>query len=228
MHDIWEPSGTKLRPNRPMRPVFDPLDRRGGFFASFAPFAMLASQPWDWMAPLIQQIRDWLSSDAVTELPANAGLFLITGGLSILTLIVSLVFLQSVLPMKPSPITEQGLPTDRALRPLRAPGAFQPVQTGKPKSPLYHPMDALFESMVLGNLGDPRVLTHVGNLSRVRLYGCPGCASGFIDETAPKVCSRELRMLESSFFSFYQRSVSATEVSCRLRGESHCEFEVRH
>jgi hypothetical protein len=56
-----------------------------------SPVTILASQPWDWLGPLIDAIREWLFSDAIRELPANAGLFLITGGLSILTLIVSLV-----------------------------------------------------------------------------------------------------------------------------------------
>src|SRR5688500_463428 len=78
---------------------------------SLAPAAFLASQPWDWLGPLIHAIREWLFSDAIRELPANAGLFLITGGLSILTLIVSLVFLQSVLPLRSNnPMAVQSLP----------------------------------------------------------------------------------------------------------------------
>src|ERR1044071_3849411 len=96
--------------------------------ASFAPILVLSAQPWDWIAPLFRAIQQWLNSDSIKELPANAGLFLITGGLSILTLIVSLVFLQSILPVRGgSPLAAQNLPAERELRPLRAPGQGRAV-----------------------------------------------------------------------------------------------------
>lgn len=78
-------------------------------------------------------------------------------------------------------------------------------------------------------VGEPRLLYHYANASRVRVYLCSGCAAG---ATAPAgqvlVCAREKVAIETAFAEFYRRPVAAHEVICRLRGNEECEFEVKH
>ncbi len=197
-----------------------------------APVTVLASQPWDWLGPLLRAIREWLFSDAIRELPANAGLFLITGGLSILTLIVSLVFLQSVLPLRSNnPIAVKNTPAERELRPIdpQRPGRIiRPVgASASPKHPSYHAMDALLESLLVTGLGEPRILYHAPTSTLLRVYLCPGCRAA-LPEGQPKACIREKNAIQGAFSTFYRKNAMATETRCRHRGEGECEFEVKH
>jgi hypothetical protein len=197
-----------------------------------APITLLASQPWDWLGPLVQAIKDWLFSDAIRELPANAGLFLITGGLSILTLIVSLVFLQSVLPLRSNnPIAVQNLPAERELRPIdpTRPGrVLRPVAAGHTRAVSYHSIDSLLESLLATGLGEPRVLYHAPGSTLLRVYLCPGCGAGKSPGGEIRVCVREKNAIQGAFSTFYRKNASATETKCRFRGDPDCEFEVKH
>lgn len=197
-----------------------------------APVTFLASQPWDWLGPLLRALREWLYSDAIRELPANAGLFLITGGLSILTLIVSLVFLQSMLPLRSNnPIAVKNVPAERELRPIdpQRPGRIiRPVgSSASPKHPSYHAMDALLESLLVTGLGEPRILYHAPMSTLLRVYLCPGCRAT-IPAGQPQACIREKNAIQGAFSTFYRKNAMAVETKCRHRGENECEFEVKH
>ncbi|MBI2079029.1 MAG: hypothetical protein HYT80_11810 [Euryarchaeota archaeon] len=198
---------------------------------------LLVGQPWDWLGPLIDALREWLGSDAVRALPGNAALFLIVGGLSILSLIVFLVVLQSFVPSRalvPAPADER--PVDRQLRAIR-PRANLPrpygggtLDTGRREASYARAadLDGVLDQAILRGIGEPRLLHVDDTLVRLRLYGCGSCEPLFTPQRKgmEPECRHERGFFEGAFARLGP-TPAVEEPSCRLRGAAYCEFEVR-
>jgi len=206
-----------------------------GALAAFPP-VLLINQPWEWIGPLFEQVREWMETETIRELPGNAALFLIVGGLSILSLIVFLVVLQSLIPTRnPSPGLMDDRPIDRALRAIR-PRANLPrpysggsLDTGRfeARSARATDLDGVLDQTVLRGIGEPRVLHIDENAIRLRLYGCGSCEPTFGSQRAglPLECLHERGFFEGAFARIRLKPI-VRETECRLRGAAYCEFEV--
>ncbi|HLE47847.1 MAG TPA: hypothetical protein VI818_06075 [Candidatus Thermoplasmatota archaeon] len=205
-----------------------PARARGARRPSIAPALLLVGQPWDWLGPLI---------DALRALPGNAALFLIVGGLSILSLIVFLVVLQSFIPTRAAvPSLVDDRPVDRQLRGIR-PRANLPrpfgggtLDTGRleARSARAVDLDSVLDQAVLRGIGEPRLLFVDDTVVRLRMYGCGSCEPSFARQRQgmPLECLHERGFLEGAFARI-RGSPAVEERSCRLRGAPYCEFEVR-
>jgi hypothetical protein len=150
---------------------------------------------------------------------ADAALLLLVGGLVMLTVIMVLVGVQNLVPERtPAPgsvAAGRGDPITR-LWPRRP----QQVPSGLP-------VDKAMARIVHLRLGEPRILQARLRTTRVRLYGCPGCA-GADPATAGNGCVSERAGVERAFRDVYGAKVAAWEIACRRRGDDACDFEVRH
>lgn len=164
---------------------------------------------------------------------ADASLFLLVGGLVMLTVICLLVLVQNILPDRGArePTGDQR-PAMRRLRaldggPLAQAIAFQ--KAGRRQAYALAPVDLALDRVVELRLGEPRLLQALDRASRIRLYGCRGCAfSGSPAGSASPGCARERAALEEVFGAVFGANVRAQESACRRRGDAACEFEVVH
>ena len=161
----------------------------------------------------------------------QAALLLLVGGLSMLSLILVLVFVQNLLPQ---PKEEPAPPRpDRELRPLTGgilPSSIRPGPRRRgPRraaAPRLRVDEALDQAVRLG-LGEPRLLRRFGGVAEVRLYACAECG-GHPSQKGADSCRRTEDRLEQAFRAAYGTPVAAREVECCRRGDAHCQFEVRH
>lgn len=149
---------------------------------------------------------------------ADAALLLLVGGLVMLTVIMALVFLQNLVPER----TPAGPPAPRN-EPL---SRLWPKRPEKVPSGL--PVDRAMARIVHLRLGEPRILQARVHTTRVRLYGCPGCAGAEPDPSAGPSCTPQRSGVERAFRDVYGVRVAAWEIACRRRGDEACDFEVRH
>jgi hypothetical protein len=175
------------------------------------------------------------SSFDVRSAAADASLFLLVGGLVMLTLICILVLVQNVLPERggPQPTNDQRAAM-RRLRSLDGGPLAQHIAQRKGRRRLYclAPVDLALDRVVELRLGEPRLLQALDRASRIRLYGCRGCSFAAASAAAPGAqapgCARERAALEEVFGAVFGSSVRAQESACRRRGDAACEFEVAH
>jgi len=150
---------------------------------------------------------------------ADAALLLLVGGLSMLCVIMVLVALQNLVPEK------AGAPGGVAPRNEPMPRLW-PRRPKKVASGL--PVDKAMARIVHLKIGEPRILQARLRTTRVRLYGCPGCAADTSKVPATAGCAAERAGVERAFKETYGGRVAAWEIACRRRGDDACDFEVRH
>jgi hypothetical protein len=152
---------------------------------------------------------------------ADAALLLLVGGLTMLCVIMLLVGIQNLIPERTpiGPIGPGGsVPRNEPL-PRLWPRRPKKVASGLP-------VDVAMARIVHLRLGEPRILQARMHTTRVRLYGCPGCA---VDSGKPNAgCVAERAGVERAFKETYNGRVTAWEIACRRRGDEACDFEVRH
>lgn len=164
----------------------------------------------------------------------DVSLFLLVGGLVMLTVICLLVFVQNLLPDRGE--DEQGAAPRQATRRLRALDGGALAQdlarrngrNGRPVRRAVAPVDLAMDRLVELHVGEPRLLLAHDRMSRVRLYGCRGCAYGSGHSGPGQGCSRERAALDEVFVAIYGPRVRTQESACRRRGDAACEFEVVH
>lgn len=166
---------------------------------------------------------------------ADASLFLLVGGLVMLTVICLLVLVQNLLPERPLPAGQAESRPRRRLRGLDGGALAQHVaprrrDTRGRRRPLpLAPVDQALDRVVELRLGEPRLLRAQDRFSLVRLYGCRGCAFAGAGPSLPTAgCARERAALDEVFGAILGGAVRAQESSCRRRGDAACEFEVAH
>lgn len=153
---------------------------------------------------------------------ADAALLLLVGGLVMLTVIMVLVFVQNLLPER-SPA-----PGSVAAGAGKGGDSITRLWPRRPRQiPSGLPVDKAMARIVHLRLGEPRILQARLRTTRVRLYGCPGCASGDA-ASANAGCPSERSGVERAFRDVYGSRVAAWEIACRRRGDDACDFEVRH
>lgn len=176
-------------------------------------------------------------ASTVRDAAGDVSLFLLVGGLVMLTVVCLLVFVQNLLPDR-DPQGDAGDAPKAATRRLRSLEggllaqdlARRNGRNGRPVRRRLAPVDLAMDRVVELRLGEPRLLFSHERMSRVRLYGCRGCAYGAgATEGAPgHGCARERAALDEVFTAIYGPRVRTQESSCRRRGDAACEFEVAH
>lgn len=168
------------------------------------------------------------------EAAADASLFLLVGGLVMLTLIVVLVLMQNLVPERAGDTRTGGQqPTPRQLRTFDGGPLAHTHRTasekrgGKRRLRALAPVDQCLDRVVELRLGEPRLLQSQERLSRIRLYACRGCAFA-LPSAGGAGCMQERAALEEVFGAVYGSAVRAQESTCRRRGDATCEFEVAH
>lgn len=164
---------------------------------------------------------------------ADASLFLLVGGLVMLTVICTLVLVQNVIPDRSvGEATGDQRPDMRRLRALDGGPLAQSIayrRGGRRRAGALAPVDLALDRVVELRLGEPRLLQALDRASRIRLYGCRGCAySASSTGAASPGCARERAALEEVFGAVFGANVRAQESACRRRGDAACEFEVAH
>jgi hypothetical protein len=171
----------------------------------------------------------------VREAATDAALLLLVGGLSMLSLIMVLVVLQSLFPDRAARGSQQSL---RELQPLGggvpAGPAKQARRSRLRRAPRARPTpaaDRAIARMVKLGLGEPRLLRARQHVTTVRLYGCQGCAEPLpvaAGDQGGTGCAYELEWTREAFNATLGHPVHVREVRCARRGDMACEFEVRH
>lgn len=184
------------------------------------------------MPPLPAPVSAMAAFVDVRSAAADASLFLLVGGLVMLTVICLLVLVQNILPDREGaqPTSEQR-PAMRRLRSLEGGPLAQHIAQRKGRRRPYAlaPVDLALDRVVELRLGEPRLLQALDRASRIRLYGCRGCAFSASPAGAPSPgCARERAALEEVFGAVFGASARAQESACRRRGDAACEFEVAH
>lgn len=170
--------------------------------------------------------------DGARSAAADASLFLLVGGLVMLMLVCLLVFVQNLLP-DPADTGPRAGAGKRRLRGLDGGPLAQDLarRNGRDRrAAALAPVDLALDRLVELRVGEPRLLLAHERVSRVRLYGCRGCAfgAGLMGGGPGQGCARERAALEQVFGAVYGTAVRAQESSCRRRGDAACEFEVAH
>jgi hypothetical protein len=163
-------------------------------------------------------------------LAADASLILLVGGLSMLGLIMVLAALQSLWPDRAPPAGAEPEPhRARRLRPWRDEPALFAERTRKARPGPFRreeptlPADRALATLVERQLGEPRLLAATPGSSRVRLYRCRGCDA----QRGGTGCGFEGQSLQEAYRQHVAATATVQEVSCRIAGAEHCEFEVR-
>lgn len=166
---------------------------------------------------------------------ADASLFLLVGGLVMLTVICLLVFVQNLLPERAQEAEVEPRRATRRLRALDGGPLAQHIaprrrdSRGRRRPVPLAPVDLALDRVVELRLGEPRLLRAQDRFSHVRLYGCRGCTLAMSASAANGAgCTRERAALEEIFAAVLGGAVRAQESSCRRRGDAACEFEVAH
>ncbi len=170
------------------------------------------------------------------ELLADASVYLLTGGLVVLGVIVLLVLLRSLFPVTRS--STEALERDREIVLLPTPnvdvdaagaepGPFdeddldegrKAASSDKPRS-----LPELTRALERRGAGDPRILSVDRGFTRLRVYGCDECGA---DSTRSAGCGRQAGYLGQAVESIWQRGAQVRETSCRRYDAPVCEFEV--
>jgi hypothetical protein len=155
-----------------------------------------------------------------------------------LSLIVVLVILQNLFPDRSEGAGLAPQTVGRELRPLEAAPLPPTVRKlpgsrfGRPRPlPRGAPIDLALGRIVERRLGEPRLLRCLEDFTLLRLYGCPGCLADTMDDPgvdAPDGCHGEAQALSDVFRGVYGDRVVVRESACCRRGDSGCDFEVRH
>lgn len=169
---------------------------------------------------------------ALRDAAAEASLFLLVGGIVMLSVIVVLVLIQNIVPDRTPPVMPGARPTLRQLRALDGGPLAQTIAgarraNGRRRYARVAPVDLALDRVVELRLGEPRLLQAHERQSRLRLYACRGCS--FSAAGGPgHACTTERAALEEVFGAVLQRPVRTVETACRRRGDPACEFEVAH
>lgn len=200
-------------------------------------------RPSEWFDRFVGFVARWLTSEKIRVLAANASLFLIVGGLSILFIIVLLLMLQSFFPDRQPVATDAGR-SERQLRPtlLRrtftvstalTTGSFdgdqeEGLQAGRKVGS--KTLDQVLDQVLAKGLGEPRILQHGENYTVFRFLACYGCARAAKDGNpqGAKRCGYERGFLQGALQSIYGKHVIVRESSCHRSGNASCEYEVWH
>ncbi|MEA3191544.1 MAG: hypothetical protein QOD77_2126 [Thermoplasmata archaeon] len=165
---------------------------------------------------------------ALTDLAGQASIPLLAGGLVMLAVLVVLVFIQNLVPNRQpaAGAPAEGVPS---LRPLDGKAVFHAVTPAKgrrrkatPERPPL-PVDAALLRLLEQKAGEPRLLRVRERMAKIRLYHCAGCA-----RKEENGCTVERDQVRAAFGALHGDRASVAEVRCTIRGDPHCEFEVRH
>lgn len=208
----------------------------------YAAEAARLMRPGEWLDRFMESVGRWLTNGEVRVLAANASLFLIVGGLSILFIIVFLLLMQSFFPDR-MPVPTEARRHDRQLRPtlLRRTFNVSTAQTtgtyeGDQEEGLQagrkvgaKTLDNVLDQVLAKGLGEPRLLQHGDNHTIVRFLACYGCSRAQREAgSAPKRCGYERGFLQGALQSVYGKHVIVRESACHRAGDPHCDYEVWH
>src|SRR5688572_27302901 len=129
---------------------------------------------------------------------ADASLLLLVGGLAMLSVIMVLVGIQNVVPEKAGSAAGFGRVAETSITRMW-PRRPKLIASGLP-------VDKAMARIVHLKLGEPRILQARSRTTRVRLYGCPGCAFELTEgagAAANSGCSRERAGVEQAFKDVY-------------------------
>lgn len=171
-----------------------------------------------------------LPEAGVWEATTDAALILLVGGLSMLLVIATLVFLQNLLPDRRSRAHAAArAPPGRELRPIGPGDQPMAAPAPSPRRPPGHaprpPLDGVMELLVQRGVGEPRILRSYGGFTLVRIYRCRSC----LDRDPPRDgagCPSEREALERAFREVFGRRARARETACLRNGAAACEFKV--
>jgi predicted hydrocarbon binding protein len=219
--------------------------------AGFRGRPILQSEPvWPWEAAgrVFEAFWQWLTGGDVGALLEQSAMFLIVGGLAMLTLIVTLVLLTTIFPQRPfGPEGDPSRLVERQLRPTPWPYRPKAVATGaadafRPDPGAYEngrkagkrtratSLETALDHVVNRGLGEPRILAHGQQRTRLRMYECRGCSgqepavSGSGSHASG--CSFERGFIAGVLERAWAAPVRIQETTCHRRGQDACEFEV--
>lgn len=170
------------------------------------------------------------------DLLADASVYLLTGGLVVLGVIVLLVLLRSLFPATRSSTEplERGrevvlkhTPSVDVDGAQSEPGPFdeddlnqgrKAASSDKPRS-----MPELTRALERRGAGDPRILAIDRGFARLRVYGCDECGD---DAARTAGCGRQAGYLGQAVESIWKRDARVRETACRRHEAPACEFEV--
>ncbi len=193
-------------------------------------------EPWDLFQAFLRQVWHWITTGLDASFVANLALFLMVGGLAMLTLLLILILMGAAFSGQAKPVF-LGQPNDDRLqlRPIWAsqsprslPGTSGTTLPGSETPAITPAIDRPMAAIVDQRLGEPRILRHRPSGTRIRLYRCRGC--GDSKEPTPAGtdgCTAERNDLEAIFVKTTGRArITVRETTCRRRGDPFCEYEV--
>lgn len=168
------------------------------------------------------------------ELLADASVYLITGGLVVLGIIVILVLIRSLFPASRSSTAALERGRDIVLKPTpnveeggEPGGDFEEDAFGEgQKAARSDRADSVHDavrSLENRGAGKPRILQVARGRVHVRLYDCEECQSAGATEQG---CGRQAGYLAEAVGRAWDRRAQVRETACRRRQAPACEFEV--
>lgn len=171
-----------------------------------------------------------------SELFADASVYLITGGLVILGVIVLLVLLRSLFPASRSSTAALDRGREIVLKPTPnveadaargEPGPFDSddVEQGRKAASSDKPpsIRELARALERRGAGDPRILSVGVDRVRFRMYGCDECRDS---KGRSAGCGRQAGYLRQAAETIWKRGAKVRETACRRHDSPVCEFEV--
>lgn len=218
-----------LVPARAAWALAQPNDVTRGLFATL--------EPWDLFRAFLRQIWHWITTELDRTLVSDLAVFLMVGGLAMLTLLLILILMGAAFSGQAQPVS-LGQPKDDRLqlRPIWAsqspgalPGGSETTVPGSETPAVTPAIDRPMVAIVKARLGEPRILYHRPSGTRIRLYRCRGCrgVEGSEATDASGGCPSELEDLRTVFVQTTGRqTLKVRETACRRRGDDFCDFEV--
>lgn len=192
-------------------------------------------QPWDLFRAFLRQIWYWITTELDQTFVSDLALFLMAGGLAMLTFLLLLILMGNALSGQSEPVS-LGQPKDDRLqlRPIWAsqsprmlPGGEETTVPGSETPAVTPAIDRPMAAIVKARLGEPRILRHHPRGTRIRLYRCRGCPDSDDDAAGADECESERIDLQTIFADTTGRDrVRVRETACRRRGDAFCDFEV--
>lgn len=193
-------------------------------------------EPWDVFRQVLRHGLDWITGEIDQEFVSDAAVFLMAGGLAMLSLLILVILAGNAFSGPAAPVPFGG-PRDERLRlqPLGTTPGRPPTSGRAPKVPggetiaKTPAIDRPIPRIVQAGLGEPRIVKHGRRSTRIRLYRCRGClrAGDASPASDGQGCSAERDFLKTIFRETTGRSsVGVVERSCRRWGDVFCEFEV--
>lgn len=193
-------------------------------------------QPWDLFRAFLRQIWHWITTELDQTFVSDLALFLMVGGLAMLTFLLFLILMGAAFSGQAEPVSFGQTRDERLqLRPIWASQSPRALPVGEDvrlpgtETPAVTPaIDRPMAAIVKARLGEPRILRHQPTGTRVRLYRCRGCRDeGDAAFVGTDGCESERHDLQTIFAQTTGRDrVRVHESACRRRGDAFCEFEV--